>query len=280
MGYLYLLASAWQTDDCTISDDPLDLASMSGLGDDLWAQYCPRILRKFQCDEIGGRLYNPVLREEWSEAKRIFEARSAAARKTTETRSPSKKSTVTVGKSNGHRTVSERRPSRSADTITGTGTETPTETRASTLAVTSSEVPAGVFELPLPGEQGEWSVPQGLFDELVKLYPDVSVMEQLAKMRAWLLTNPRKTAKGLPRFMNNWLSRAQNNSPRTSGGNNHAKPNRIDAILESTNATLAARRSGGMDSQADSDRGGAHPITTARSLFERPHAQLVAKNPG
>jgi hypothetical protein len=65
-----------------------------------------------------------------------------------------------------------------------------------------------------------------------------------------------------------------------NGGSNHAKPNRIDAIIESTNATLAARRSGGMDSQAVSDRGGAHPVTTSRSLFERPHAQLVAKNPG
>lgn len=127
IGYLYLLASAWQTDDCTISDDPLDLASASGLGDDLWAQYCPRILRKFEAAGTAGRLYNPVLLEEWSEAKRIFEARSAAARKTTETRSPSKKPTVTVDKVDGHRTVSARRPSRSADTITGTGTGTTTE---------------------------------------------------------------------------------------------------------------------------------------------------------
>jgi hypothetical protein len=65
-----------------------------------------------------------------------------------------------------------------------------------------------------------------------------------------------------------------------NGGNTRAKPSRIDAILESTNATLALRRNRGLDGESDSDGGGANPVTTARSLFERPHAQLVAKNPG
>jgi uncharacterized protein YdaU (DUF1376 family) len=112
LGYIFLLASAWQTSDCAISADPIDLASASGLGDELWAQYHVRILRKFEMVK-GGRLRNHVLYGEWMEAKRIFEARSAAAKRTNVIRSP-----------NADRTVTEFRPSRSADTITGTVTET------------------------------------------------------------------------------------------------------------------------------------------------------------
>ena len=70
-GFLYLLASAWQTDDCTISSDPIDLATESGLGDELWAVYGTRILRKFV--PVGDRFQNPVQVEEWNSAKRTFE---------------------------------------------------------------------------------------------------------------------------------------------------------------------------------------------------------------
>ena len=35
IGYWYLLSDAWQTDDCTIPSDPIDLADKSGLGDEL-----------------------------------------------------------------------------------------------------------------------------------------------------------------------------------------------------------------------------------------------------
>jgi hypothetical protein len=138
MGYLELLCSCWQSPDCTINDDPLDLATNSGLGDELWAVYGARILRKFDVVE-GDRLRNQVLYGEWKEAKRIFEARAAAARKTTQTRAPRRKPTVTVPISNGDRAVTDgiasrsaQKSERSADTITGTVTSTSTETKAKT----------------------------------------------------------------------------------------------------------------------------------------------------
>lgn len=89
------------------------------------------------------------------------------------------------------------------------------------LALTSAEVPASVFDLPLPGKQGEWQVPQTLYEQLLPLYPSVSVMGEFAKMRGWLLTNPtkRKTARGLPAFIGNWLNKSQN-APKQNGGSN------------------------------------------------------------
>lgn len=126
-GYLYLLTCQWQSDDCTISADPLDLAEMSELGDELWAQHGPRILRKFdQADD--GRLRNRECFSEWQEAKRIFEARRHAAEKTTRIRSPHKKDTVTVHEDDGDRPKNER----SADTRTGTRTGTYTGTGTGT----------------------------------------------------------------------------------------------------------------------------------------------------
>jgi uncharacterized protein YdaU (DUF1376 family) len=112
IGYLYLLACEWQTDDCTIPSDPLDLAEMSGLGDELWAIHGPRILRKFDPTQ-DGRLTNQTCRREWEEAKKVFEARQKAADRTNNNRW-----------SIGDRTVTERGPNRSADTRTGTGTGT------------------------------------------------------------------------------------------------------------------------------------------------------------
>lgn len=84
-GYLYLLSCAWQSDDCTLPGDNFNLAEMSGLGDELWETFGPRIRRKFN-EGPGGRLMNPVLSDEWNEAKRIFEARQASAKRTNEVR--------------------------------------------------------------------------------------------------------------------------------------------------------------------------------------------------
>lgn len=126
-GYMSLLASQWQTEDCTLSPDPLDLASASGLGDELWVLYGPRILRKFPPVDIGSRLRNEVCYMEWLDAKRVFDARSAAAKRTTEIRSPRQKATVTVPKGNGDRTPTDTLTLRPADTQTLTGTVTTTE---------------------------------------------------------------------------------------------------------------------------------------------------------
>jgi hypothetical protein len=117
IGYLYLLACAWQTEDCTIPNDPFELAEISGLGDELWQIHGPRILRKFETvtarspsgngTVTAERLQNAVCFQEWKEAKRVFDARQKAADRTNAARSP-----------HGHRHGEPSGPSRSADTRT------------------------------------------------------------------------------------------------------------------------------------------------------------------
>lgn len=133
LGYLYLLASAWQSQDCTLSPDASDLEIASGLGVELWAEYGARIVTKFG-QNSDGRLFNAVLLVEWTEAKRVFEARRKSADRTNEVRKKASPSTVAD-------TVTVQGPSRRADTHTQTGTGTD----KANAPVVEEDRPAGVM---------------------------------------------------------------------------------------------------------------------------------------
>ena len=60
-------------------------------------------------------------------------------------------------------------------------------------------------------DKTEYPVYDKDYAEWVELYPAVDIMQELRKMKGWLDSNPtrRKTVKGIRRFINNWLSKAQ-----------------------------------------------------------------------
>lgn len=67
---------------------------------------------------------------------------------------------------------------------------------------------------------GEWGVTQQLLDGWTAAYPGIDVKAELRKAKAWLLSNPTnaKTARGMGRFCNGWLERAQNAVGRNGTG--------------------------------------------------------------
>lgn len=67
--------------------------------------------------------------------------------------------------------------------------------------------------LPLTGGE-EHQVTQKQVDQFADLYPAVDIVQELRNMKGWLISNParRKTKSGINRFINNWLSKAQNQS--------------------------------------------------------------------
>lgn len=83
-------------------------------------------------------------------------------------------------------------------------------------------LPASPAVIALPALQDrEVEITEMQLAEFCRAYPAIDCRAELAKMRVWLLTNPanRKTAKGMPRFVNSWLSRAQDRAPaRGTGG--------------------------------------------------------------
>jgi hypothetical protein len=220
LGYLYLLASAWQTDTCTIPTDAFDLASLSGLGDELWALHGPRILRKFTPLE-SGRLQNAALLVEWNKARGVFEARSNAAKKTTANRFLKRTESVSGTHGSGDRTVSERRASRSTDTMTGTETTIGTKANTETLALTANALPAAAPFVTMPLNDGsEFAISMERVCEWQGLYPAANIEQELRKYKGWADANPtrRKTRSGILRSVNAWLAKAHDSSTSNRNG--------------------------------------------------------------
>lgn len=58
----------------------------------------------------------------------------------------------------------------------------------------------------------QYPITQTYISELENLYPAVDVMQELRSMKGWCDANPkkRKTATGIKRFINSWISKVQN----------------------------------------------------------------------
>ncbi len=78
-----------------------------------------------------------------------------------------------------------------------------------------SEPLADVEAIPLNDGSG-WRPKQRDYEEFCRLYPGVDVKGEIAKMRAWSLSNPtkRKTKLGVLKFVNAWLSKTQDSGHR------------------------------------------------------------------
>jgi len=65
--------------------------------------------------------------------------------------------------------------------------------------------------IPLIPSHGEYAVTEQEVEELQQLYPGVDVRDELRRIRAWNLANPRrrKTKNGIRRHINTWLATAQ-----------------------------------------------------------------------
>ena len=69
-----------------------------------------------------------------------------------------------------------------------------------------------------------WTLTPDLAAQLEAAYPGVNVMNEARRSHVWIITHPgnRKTASGMPAFMNRWMERAQNFAPRNGVGNGYA----------------------------------------------------------
>ena len=98
------------------------------------------------------------------------------------------------------------------------------------------------FVITFPLNTGlEWGMPESKFHEFVAIYPQADVIGELRKMKGWFIGNPskRKTKAGILRFVNNWLSKAQD-SPvaNRNNGQNHAQPKLTPAERIAVNIAL------------------------------------------
>lgn len=74
-----------------------------------------------------------------------------------------------------------------------------------------AETPLADVESITLNDGTEWRCPLVEYEEYKRLYPGVDIDNAFREMRAWCNSNPtkRKTARGIKRFVNGWLSRQQ-----------------------------------------------------------------------
>lgn len=93
----------------------------------------------------------------------------------------------------------------------------------------------------LPTLQGDYIVTIPERNQYARLYPAVDVVQEFRSMKAWLLSNPRnqKTKSGIKRFINNWLSKAQNRAPVVVEPQKHTRRVTWDEMPDADRMALA-----------------------------------------
>jgi hypothetical protein len=76
----------------------------------------------------------------------------------------------------------------------------------------TSPPPTPYLVFPTNGTIKEWTLTKERLDQLKSLYPAVDVEMECRRARDWAMREPkkRKTAGGMERFLNTWLSKEQN----------------------------------------------------------------------
>jgi hypothetical protein len=121
----------------------------------------------------------------------------------------------------GCQTVAKWLPQNSIDKNSIDNSSIDTTIIAQSQNKTKTEEPkADVSAIPL-NDGTEWLPEQNLFDEYIKLYPNVNVKQQFNAMRGWCMSNPtkRKTLRGIKKFVNTWLSKEQDRGYSFTKGN-------------------------------------------------------------
>lgn len=73
-----------------------------------------------------------------------------------------------------------------------------------------NDLPVCVFQTV--GDVTSWTLYESKLAEYKPLYPGLEVRAEALRARQWCIDNPakRKTARGMPKFLNGWLERSQN----------------------------------------------------------------------
>lgn len=167
----------------------------------------------FTESEDGRFLINDTLMAEWQDAdarmKRIHRVRSAAGTKG----NAAKRSQAVAKRSHA--------AAKRSQAVAQDRTEQERTLHPIKIPRAETSSPPAVICLPL-NTGTEFQVLAEAVTEWQSLYPGVDVLQELRKMRGWLLANlrRRKTARGIRKFINAWLSRAQDESSNKFNGRN------------------------------------------------------------
>ena len=105
-----------------------------------------------------------------------------------------------------------------------------------------------------------WGLPEEKLAEWRESFPGIDVAVECRKARQWLIDNPgrRKTKNGMPRFLNAWLSRAQNQG----GGEKYGKSENTKRFRNYSDGSRSSKRGMGETGNGDGEGDAYRDITT------------------
>ncbi len=217
--YFTLLCRQWTDPTCSLPSDDHTLARLSELGEG-WFDNGNDIIR--DCfephPEHSERIANKRLlevraeRDRWSEKSRQGGRRSGAVRRAkAAVRTTS--GNVKGGSKGGSPTLRTKREPN-ANTPSPSPSPSPITTDSSEPSLTASKPGCGRIQMEFPcvGKVKTFVLTASLITTLREAYPDLDRESEYKKAKAWLETNSkrRKTAGGMPKFLNSWFERTQN----------------------------------------------------------------------
>ena len=103
-----------------------------------------------------------------------------------------------------------------------------------------------VMTFPTVGEPKEWILIQSKIDQYQETYPGIDALSECRRARQWCIDNKtdRKTAKGMTKFLNGWMSRSQNSNHREKSNGSSSKPNQFERNIDAIEGFLASHGEG------------------------------------
>ena len=103
-------------------------------------------------------------------------------------------------------------------------TETETETETENTSAEKPKKPIFNFDT------GEFeNLDEVIIQKWQEAYPAVDVYQEIKQATAWLMSNPKNRKSDYRRFLNNWLSRAQDRAPRSNFNEASRQTGRLSA---------------------------------------------------
>ncbi len=262
--YRELLDEAWI--ECFIPDDLAKLADICGCPLDVIEAAWPNIRRRFEEIEPG-LMVNRKLEAQRTDTDAVRAKRALSGALGGKTRLANAKQML-ASASKCHIEEKRRVQKRKED---------------KELAVSRLPAVASPSLIELPQNDGtSFLVTAEQVAHWASLYPAVDVLQELRKMLGWAETHPRrsKTASGMPKFINAWLSKAQDrggdgrnqgNSPAVQ--RQHDSDGAIDRAAKALFGFAAPDEADESELRGSGDHGGDGALVDARLAKAFPDAR-------
>jgi len=212
--YLLLLMTAWRMPDCKLPDDDQFLSRCASMDLRTWKANRHAVMSFWRLDD----------EKKWSQQRLLDERKYVGDMRSKN--SVAGKASALKRLNRGSTTVATE-PQPNSNPHTHTPLSNDKDKESLPLLVRSDEKslrakPKSSYRLTFDYQSGQFSGELEAMSQVwAEAYPAVDIASEILKAKSWMLSNPANKKSNIPRFLANWLARAQDrasnaNLPRSA----------------------------------------------------------------